>query len=278
MFGFRPDGRKLKAEISPFILITPYLMTERSDAQVFTNQYIEVEPINKYINEKRKQGVKMNHMAVIIAAWLRTVCEMPMLNRFVVGKTLYTRNELSVSFMTVKTKSRDEFEETSVKLYFDPRDTIFEVAEKVERAIEKNREMTNENGTDKLLRIILGMPAIVAPLVAFLKGLDRFGLLPKVLLDAIPFHTSLFISNMASLRMNSIYHHIYNFGTTSVFFGVGRQEAKVSVGVDGKIKAKKVYPIGCVIDERIMAGAQFGMAFHTINHYLKNPELLEAPP
>ncbi len=279
MFGIRPDGRKVRGgRVNPFVLITPYIMPTRNDAQVFTTQYLDADALSDYINEKRKQGIKMNHMAVIVAAWLRAVCELPMLNRFVIGKTIYARNELTVSFMTVRSRSRDEFEETAVKLWFDPTETIFQVAEKIDDAINKNREIGSENATDKLLKTILGMPALVAPVMGFLKLLDRLGLLPKAVLDAEPFHTSLFISNMASIKMNSIYHHIYNFGTTSIFFGVGRKSTRVSVDSDGKLRAHKVYPVGCVIDERIMAGAQYGTAFQIMSGYLRHPELLEQPP
>lgn len=277
MFGFRPDGRRVK-NIDPIVRLTPYIMTRRSDSQVFTTQYIDAEILNCYINEKRAEGKKVGHMAIIVAAWLRTVCEMPMLNRFVVGSQLFTRNELALSFVTIKGRGGETIREAVCKLYFDPTNTVFEVAEKIERAIEKCRASTENSMVNRLANALLSVPLVTGLVVGLLKLLDRFGLMPKAIIDASPFHTSMFISNMASLKMNSIYHHIYDFGTTSVFFGLGRTTYRIVSDTDGKIKTKKVFPVGCVVDERIMGGAQYGVAFSVLSHYLRHPELLEVPP
>lgn len=277
MFGFRPDGRKVK-QLDPIIQLTPYIMPRRSDAQVFTTQYIDADILTQYINEKRKDGIKVSHMAIIVAAWLRTMCEMPMLNRFVMGRSIYARNELALSFVTLQGRDKGQLREAVVKLHFDPNENIFEVSEKIESAIQKCRESTQNSVVNRLANALLSITILTGLLVAVIKLLDRLGLLPKPIIDASPFHTSLFISNMASIKMNSIYHHIYDFGTTSVFFGVGRPTVQVGMDMNGNLKPKKVYPIGCVIDERIMAGAQYGAAFSVLSSYLRHPERLEQYP
>ena len=277
MFGFRPDGRRVKQD-DPIMRLTPYIMTRRSDSQVFTTQYVDADIFSQYINEKRKEGIKITHMAIIVAAWLRTVGEMPMLNRFVAGNDVYARNELALSFVTIKGRGDSELREAVCKLYFDPSNTIFEVADKLERAIEKCRASTTNSMVNRLANTLLSIPFLTGILVGVLKFMDRIGIMPKAIIDASPFHTSLFISNMASIKMNSIYHHIYDFGTTSVFFGVGRKITRITAVSDGKIKTQHVYPIGCVIDERIMAGAQYGATFSVLNKYLRHPELLEERP
>ena len=277
MFGFRPDGRRVKQD-DPIMRLTPYIMTRRSDSQVFTTQYVDADILSQYINEKRKQGIKITHMSIIVAAWLRTVCEMPMLNRFVAGNDVYARNELALSFVSIKGRGDEELREAVCKLYFDPSNNIFEVTEKIERAIEKCRASTTNSMVNRLANTLLSIPFLTGILVGVLKFMDRIGIMPKAIIDASPFHTSLFISNMASIKMNSIYHHIYDFGTTSVFFGVGRKITRITAVSDGKIKTQHVYPIGCVIDERIMAGAQYGAAFSVLNKYFRHPELLEQPP
>jgi len=277
MFGFRPDGRRVKQK-DPIVRLTPYIMTRRSDAQVFTTQYADAEVFSKYINAKRQEGIKITHMAIIVAAWLRTVCEMPMLNRFVAGNDVYARNELALSFVTIRGRGEEELREAVCKLYFDPHDTIFQVAEKLEKAIQKCREATSNSMVNRLANTLLSIPFLTGILVGVLKGMDRIGIMPKAVIDASPFHTSLFISNMASIKMNSIYHHIYDFGTTSVFFGVGRKTIRITAATDGKLKTQHVYPIGCVVDERIMAGAQYGATFSVLSKYFRHPELLERPP
>lgn len=276
MFGRRPDGKRVKSG-DPIVSLTPYIMTRRSDAQVFTTQHMEVEAVTQYINQKRQEGVKVSHMAILIAAWLRTVCEFPSINRFVLGNRLYARNELAVSFVTIKGRG-EHVKETVCKLYFDPRDTLPEVSEKLERAIKKAREAEENSMVNRLACALLSIPLLTGALVGLLKAMDRIGIMPKAIIDASPFHTSLFVSNMASLKMNSIYHHIYDFGSTSVFIGMGKPGYQIKGLTGEKLKLEKTIPLGVVIDERIMGGAQFGMAFAYMNSFLRHPERLEQPP
>lgn len=276
MFGSRPDGKRVKTS-DPIVRLTPYIMTRRSDSQVFTTQHMETEVLTQYINEKRREGVKVSHMAILIAAWLRTVCEFPTLNRFVIGSQLYARNELAVSFVTIKGRGED-VKETVCKLYFDPTDTVFQVSEKLETAIKKAREAEENSMVNRLACALLSIPLLTGLLVGVLKLMDRWGIMPKAIIDASPFHTSLFISNMASLKMNSIYHHIYDFGSTSVFIGMGRPGYRIKSWSEEKVKVEKTIPMGVVIDERIMGGAEYGMAFNCMNSFLRHPERLEQPP
>ena len=278
MFGFRPEGRALTKGVDPITRITPYIMTERSDAQCYCTQYADYEAINRYIKQKRAEGYKISTMSVIIAAYVRAISQYPELNRFVVGRTLYARRELCVSFAIVKIRSKTDFLETTVKIYFDPYDTIFDVARKIEDAIDRNKKTETENKTDRVAHALLSIPGLVRVGVGILKLLDRIGWMPRAIVDASPFHTSMFITNMASLGMNELHHHLYNFGTTTVFIGLGKKEARLKLSVDGKITAKNCYPLAVVTDERVAAGAMYSMAFDLMRRHLRNPELLEVPP
>ena len=277
MFGRRPDGKRVKTS-DPIVRLTPYIMTRRSDSQVFTTQHIDMEALNGYINQKRQEGVKMSHMAILVAAWLRALCEYPQLNRFVIGRQLYSRNEIAVSFVTVKGRG-DDIKEAVCKLYFDPTDTVLQISEKMERAIKKCREAESNSMVNRLACALLSIPFLTGALIGLLKFLDSIGLMPKAIIDASPFHTSLFVTNMASIKMNSVYHHIYDFGSTSVFLGMGKPGYRIKAwSEEGKVKVEKNMPVGVVVDERIMGGAQFGMVFSLLNSYLRHPERLEQPP
>jgi len=97
-------------------------------------------------------------------------------------------------------------------------------------------------------------------------------------MDASPFHTSMFITNMASIGMPAVHHHIYNFGTTSLFFSIGSVQRTVSIGPDGQPVRKRLLPIGITADERICAGATYAKLVGRMVELLNNPELLETPP
>ena len=82
MFGFRPDGRRLK-DVDPLVQITPYLMPMRCDAQVFLQHRMDYEKAARYIAEKNREGQKITFMQIIAAAYVRSVSQLPELNRYI---------------------------------------------------------------------------------------------------------------------------------------------------------------------------------------------------
>ncbi len=277
MFGKRSDGRVLK-EIDPMIAITPYLMPMRCDAQVMLDLKADYEKLARYITEKGAEGYKITFTELIIATFVRVIAELPEVNRFVSNKRIYARTELAVSFAMLKdTANPDDIEENTVKCFFDPTDTIFDVSKKVKKMITENRREEADNLTLKLTRLLLN-PILANTIVGIAKFLDRYGLLPKVLMDALPFHTSMFLTNMASIGMPAVKHHIYNFGTTSLFVSIGAVERSVQPGADGKPQRKRTLPFGIVADERICAGAVYAKMVAKFNQIMNNPALLEVPP
>ncbi len=277
MFGHRADGKLLK-KIDPIIALTPYLMPMRCDAQVFLNLKLDYEKIARYIVEQGQQGNKFTFMEIIIAAFVRVVSELPDVNRFVANKRLYARTQLTVSFALLKeTANVDDVEENTVKCYFDPKDTIFDVAERVSAAIEQNRREEADNSTMKVAKLLLN-PFLANTVVFAARFLDRYGIIPKYIMDASPFHTSMFFTQMASIGMPAVNHHIYNFGTTSLFVSMGSVIRETTVGPDGKATRKRYLPIGITADERICAGAVYAKLVNRIMYYINNIELLETPP
>ena len=166
---------------------------------------------------------------------------------------------------------------TMSKMYFENTDTIFDVNRKINEYVTANRENPEDNGTEKIMKILLSVPGLLRFGVPFLKLLDRYGLLPKFIINMSPFHNSLVISNLISIRTNHIYHHCYEFGTTGLFitFGNLREVAKRK---GDEIIHEKCLPLGIVMDERICSGSYFASAFRKMKKYLNNPELLELPP
>ena len=155
MFGHRADGKLLK-KIDPIIALTPYLMPMRCDAQVFLNLKLDYEKMARYIVEQGQKGNKFTFMEILIAAYVRVISELPEINRFVANKRLYARTQLTVSFALLKdTGDVNNIEENTVKCYFDPKDTIFDVAERISEQIEQNRREEADNSTMKVAKLLL---------------------------------------------------------------------------------------------------------------------------
>ena len=250
----------------------------RCDAQVFLSYKLDYEKMARYIVEQGNNGNKFTFMELILAAYVRVISEIPEINRFVSNKRLYARTQLTVSFVLLKeTSDPNDIEENTVKCYFDPRDTIFDVAERVSAAIEQNRHEEADNSTMKLAKLLLN-PVLANTVVALARFLDRYGIMPKYILDASPFHTSMFFTQMASIGMPAVNHHIYNFGTTSLFVSMGSVIRETAVGPDGKTVRKRYLPVGITADERICAGAMYARLVDRFMYYLSHPQLLETPP
>ncbi len=250
-------------------------MDKRVDSMNMTTIDIPYEPIQEYINKKRRENISISHMALILAAYVRTMAEFPKLNRFVVNKKVYARNEIAVGMVVLK--SLESQDGTMSKMYFQKTDTIFDINDKINSYVTENRETPENNGTEKIMKFLLSVPGLLSVGVTFIKFLDKHGLLPKAVIDMSPFHMSLGITNLASIRTNHIYHHCYEFGTTSLFMAMGNLR-EIPKRKGDEITFIRTMPIGVTMDERICSGSYFATAFRTMKKYLKNPELLEAPP
>ena len=269
----RKDGRRIKT-IDPMYKIIGQIMVDRNDAMNMIELTVQQDPIRKYIRRKKDEGYTFSHLAVVMAAFIRTVAEYPFLNRFVVNRTLYARNELAVGMVVLKP---GETEGTMNKMYFKPDMTIYQIQEVLDEYINTNRGTGETNSTDKIINTLLSIPGLARVGVSILKWMDWHGLLPKAIINASPFHCSMTITNLASIGTNYIFHHVYNFGTTSMIMAMGntREDA---VRRHGEIVFEKVIPIGLVMDERIAEGVQFAMACRKLQSILQDPSVLEQPP
>lgn len=273
MFGHRSDGRRIKT-LPPFFRVIPNIMLHREDSQVYFKQDIILKNLDEYIDRKSEEGIRLSYMNIIYAAIVRIIAERPYLNRFAMNGSLYARNKIYVS-LVIKKNFSDEGQETSIKLPFDGTENIFEVKEKLDSAIEANKDTSASNSTDRLAGALSLVPdGLIRNAVKFLTFLDRHGIMPKAVINASPFHTSVFLTNVGSLGIDSIYHHLYNFGTTSMFFAMGKKK-KSYVYDDDEFKEEKCITIAFVGDERICDGYYYATSFKMLNKYLKKPELLE---
>ncbi len=270
----RADGTRIK-NADPMYTVAAYIMNKRVDSMNMITIDIPIEPIKEYLNKKRKQGVNISHMAVVMSAFIRTMRDYPELNRFVVNRKIYQRNEIAVGMVVLQPGENGHG--TMSKMYFDENNTIYEVNDIINKYVEENRQTPKSNGTEKMIKFLLSMPGILPVGVALFKWLDNHGLLPKAIIDMSPFHMSFGITNLASIRTNHIYHHCYEFGTTSIFLAMGNLR-EVPHRKGDEIVFEKCMPIGVTMDERIASGSYFATAFRKMRTYLRNPELLETPP
>lgn len=270
----RADGYRLR-NTDPMYTVAAHIMDKRVDSMNMITVDVPMEPVRKYLSKKRKEGEPLSHLAVFIAAYLRTLSEYPELNRFIVNCKPYARKEIAVAMVVLKAGKTDNG--TITKMYFKPENTVFEVNDIIRKYIEDNKNAPENNETEKMIKFLLSIPGLLRYGVKLFKFMDKHGLLPKRIIDMSPFHNSLVVSDLVSIRTNHIYHHCYEFGTTSIFLTMGNLR-EVPRKKDGVVTTERCMPLGVVMDERICSGSYFSIAFRRMQHFLKNPSVLEQPP
>ena len=277
-FGDRKEGRKLRT-LDPIIRAMPYIMPRRSDSQNFFTEKLDITEAERFCREQTKNGlVNFSLLHVIIASYIRVVSQRPAINRFVSGQTIYARNSIEV-LMTIKKKMAIDGEETSIKVKFEPTDTVFDVYEKFNKAVMENKGETEGNNTEKFAKFLNYIPrSLLRFFIWFIKTLDYYGMLPKAILKLSPFHGSMIITSMGSLGIRPIYHHIYDFGNLPVFIAYGAKQHGVKMDDEGNVKKYRYIEMKVTTDERICDGYYYASAFKMMKKIFEHPEVLKNPP
>lgn len=277
-FGDRKEGRLIRS-LAPFYQFIPYVMPTRNDA---CNQFadcVEITETDRWLRQKRLEGYKgLGYLHLFIAAYVRMVSQRPGMNRFINGRRIYARNNIEV-VLTVRRGMSTDSNETTIKVIFDPYDTIFDVYHKMNEKIDEIKFGEEDNNTEQVAGVLLKLPRFLLRFaIGVLKVMDYFGIIPQALLDASPFHGSMIITDLGSLGIAPIYHHIYNFGNLPLFIAFGTKRKAMELDMDGNLVKRKYLDFKAVTDERICDGYYYAMSFKYFKKYLHNPELLEVPP
>ena len=267
----RPDGTRVKG-LTPIVQALPHIMPKRYDAQNWASDYVDEDILKNYIRQKRREGRLVTHMSVLVAAYYKAALENPKVNYFIMNRKIYKRNHFCFSFVILKTRADGTPDETCIKIFLEPEDDVFTISQKVKEHIDQNLEKVHNNNTDKFANWAFSVPGLARGVFGLAYRLDQVGLLPRKIIDLSPFHTSLFITNLASINTTCIYHHCYEFGTTGVFICMGKP---VPDPLAPEGSRKKLLPLGVVMDERIATGIEYSRFFAAFERYLKRPELLE---
>lgn len=276
--GDRSDGRRLRT-LPALNAMESFIMVKRNDACNYFSGAIEVTETDRWLRQKRAEGYKgLGILHLFLAAYIRVISQLPGLNRFVSGQRVYARNGIEINMMVKRGYTADA-EETCAKVRFEPTDTVFDVYRRMNEAVEEIRADSEGNGTEKTAASLMKLPGVLLKFaVWFLNFLDYFGLLPKSLLDVSPFHGSMIITDLGSLGIPPIYHHLYNFGNLPVFLAFGAKRRAVELDRHGSPVERKYVDYKVVCDERTVDGYYYASAFKYLKYYMKNPHELEKPP
>ncbi len=275
--GDRYDGWRVR-KVDALFSVVPFILPKRTDSEVFFAVKIPIESIENFVREHKKEMPGLSIMDVVIASLVRLISQRPYLNRFIVWNKIFARNHVSFS-IAIKRSMTIDGEETVIKPYYLPTDSLQDVVRKTNLELQNNQQVGQENSSDAISKFMGYLPDFLLRSVIFsIKQLDRIGLMPKLFFEASPFHTSVFLTNLGSIGIESIYHHLYEFGTCSAFASMGKKSSKKVVNNDGTIKAIKTIELKFVLDERICDGFYYASAIRLLEKIIANPSALLLPP
>lgn len=263
--------------------IFPFLLKRRCDSLVFHTLKLDVTETVNYVRKinASKPEFRMKFFYVFVAALMRTLAVRPELNRFIANNRYWQRNDLSMSFV-VKPDYTEESPETSTTVYFKPDMVLSDYAKIINDSINSITQTKNKTNADSLIATVMHLPNwIIKSFIGILRFFDNRGFLPQSIRDADGLHASAFVSNLGSIGIEggSPHHHLYEWGTTSIFVTIGGLERQKEYDEDGNIKdIKEKVELGMTIDERISSGFYFVKSMQVLQNYLNNPQLLEEKP
>ena len=178
----------------------------------------------------------------------------------------------------IKKEFSDGSEEAMALLEAKPDATIDTIHEEIRRQVQATRNEQKMNTTDNSMDILNKLPRFLSKAaIRFIRWLDRHGWCPDFLIGADPNYSSVFLSNLGSIRLRSGYHHLTNWGTCSLFCVIGEKKWTPLYDQNGFVEMRETVDLGLTVDERIADGYYYSKSIRLFKYLLEHPELLEQP-
>ncbi|MBQ4517960.1 MAG: 2-oxo acid dehydrogenase subunit E2 [Clostridia bacterium] len=274
----RKEGRRIRGGI-PMDAVSPFIMPNRTGASNIFQATVDIGRCEELLRQKKAEGLKgIGMMHIFMAAYVRMLSQYPGVNRFIRGQRVYARKNIEIC-LTIKKELKLNAPETVIKLCPSPSDTLDVIYSQLQEEIIKNKEEGDQNSMDSFARLLIYMPRVLLKFVVWmLKFFDYFGMLPRALTKLSPFHGSMFITNLGSLGIPPVCHHLYNFGNLPVFVAMGTKRTEYVLNKDGEVEKRRLIDFTFMCDERICDGHYYATAFKKLKRLLEKPEeLLTAP-
>jgi hypothetical protein len=275
-FKKRKDGIYLK-KLPAFRRIFPYLMKTRTESLIYFTQRIDMTNQLDFLKKRNKGKSRKQRITlfqVFLAVIARIIKMRPELNRFVAGQRIYQHKDISITFI-VKKELTEEAEETNARIVFSGDETLSRMREKIVSHLGAAR--SREKGSDdKFIDFVASFPRPLIKLIAwFIRTLDYHNILPGSLMEAIPLYTSVYLANLGSIGLDAPYHHLYEYGSASMFIVIGKMHKEPLVDEKGRLQVRDCINISFTLDERITEGFYCARSIVLFKELLENPGLLE---
>jgi pyruvate/2-oxoglutarate dehydrogenase complex dihydrolipoamide acyltransferase (E2) component len=267
LFG-RPDGDLVRDEV-PERLIMPYLMPVRNESLVFQDTTYRIAAARSWLRAYNRA----HHPRATLFHLLTYACAVvlharPRLNRFVSGGRIYQRRGVDVSFVAKK-EFTDEGAEATVKVRLTPHEPFRAFSARISGLVDEAREV--ERKVDKEIGLVMRLPGpLITGLVALARMLDRWNLYPWFMMKDDPMYASLFLANLGSVGISDAYHHLYEYGTVSIFGAISAPRPHPFVERD-RVVVDDGLSVRWTFDERIDDAFSSARALQVVQRIMEDP-------
>jgi len=255
--------------------IFPYLMKGRNESIAYYPVAIDVENLLAYIESHKGTENELTIFQAAMLALVKVMRTRPTLNRYIIGRHVYQRRNVVLSFIARK-KMTDDGEETNVLVSIKPDDDRATIIAKLKQETSVAKREDVQKDDDKVIALFMRLPrSLLRAAINLLSWYDFYFDTPGFLRGLDPLRCSAYVANLGSVGLGAPYHHLYEWGTCSVFMAIGQIKPAVVVGDDGQPVVRKVMQLRFTLDERIADGYYDARALELMETYLQDPSQLE---
>lgn len=276
-WGDRRDATLVR-DLDSMHFIMPLMYPNRCDNEAFISETLDLTNVMAYLEKKNADGpaYKYNFFQVMVTTVLKTITLRPKLNRFYANFNLYQRREVSAAF-TIKKVFSDNGEEALAFIHSKESDNIDSIHDEIYRQVSYVRNDGKDQSTKSMDMLQLTPLPLKKALGIGARFLDRHGMMPQSVIATDPFQSSVVLANLGSIKLHAGYHHLTNWGTTSIFIVIGEIKERPFLNEKGEEEMRMSVDIGMTVDERVTDGYYCSKSVRLIKKLIEEPELLDLP-
>ncbi|MDR3741885.1 MAG: 2-oxo acid dehydrogenase subunit E2 [Terracidiphilus sp.] len=271
---FRRSDGDLVPNLDPIRRMMPLIMPGRNQSVVYHTTRWDIARARIWLrnyNRNRGERARASFFHLVLYASARTMHERPGLNRFVAGGRIYQRRGVFLSF-AMKTRFEEDAPLTTAKLAFAEDLSFEDCVKMVTDAIENGRS-GRPNAIEREVRFLTRLPMpLLRVVVGAGKVLDRWNLLPSSMIKPDPMFSSMFLANLGSIHIDNAFHHLYEYGTCSLFGVISRPSRLLQADRSDRAAVREVLQVQWTFDERINDGFYCLESLQTLQRIVEDPQ------
>lgn len=271
----RHDGNLVKG-LPAVRRIMPILMRRRNESVVYHDVLYEIGAARRWLkgyNRAHPGHATLFHLLAYACA--HALHERPELNRFVSGGRIWQRRGVQLSFVA-KREMSDAGAGATVKLEVPAGEPFADFVARITSAVVAARGAPR--AVDREIELFLRLPIpILRAAFRLVLALDDWNLLPRWFTRDDPMFASLFLANLGSAGVSDAYHHLYEYGTCSLF-GTMSAPGKRAVVDGGEVTVRDRLGVRWSFDERIQDAFYAARSLAIVQRILEDPDRHLGPP